>query len=128
MHWLILNFNTPLRVFELLKTELFKFPFPAPKLVPNAQHPMVRIIGQMSLTPLSPTVKIYRNYEVNKQNSIYLIIQCSFCSPYVCSHDVTKEHSFLIKCPQIFPLCICLLHRGSITDFELNYTPEVLVF
>ena len=79
-------------------------------------------------TPLSPTVKIYRNYEVNKQNSIYLIIQYSFCSPYVCSHDVTKEHSFLIKCPQISPLCICILHPGSITDFELNSTPGSFSF
>ena len=52
----------------------------------------------------SPMGKILRNNEVNKQNSIYLIIQCSFCSPSVSSLDVTKEHSFLIKYPQIFHL------------------------
>ena len=128
MHWLILNFNTPLRVFELLKTELLKIPVPCAKIGSKRPAPHGQNNRSNVPTPLSPTVKIYRNYEVNKQNSIYLIIQCSFCSPYVCSHDVTKEHSFLIKCPQIFPLCVCILHRGSITDFELNYTSEVLVF
>ena len=79
-------------------------------------------------TPFSPTIKIYRNYEVNKQNSIYLIIQCSFCSPYVCSHDVTKEHSFLIKCPQIFPRLRLLSASRFHNRFWIKFYPGSFSF